>query len=184
MPAAVAVPLITAGVGAAAGLGGAAMSSNANTNAANTNAAASEKAAQIAADAQKYSTDAQANALSQALGFEQQVYGRKQQQVSPDVGYGQGALAALGAGLGVPMTAQPPIPSLPTIGANGVAIPPAGTITNGLPQRITNGNWSTTTPPAAQQPQNVANLTVTPGTQRVINGVPAVWDGRGWKAVQ
>ncbi len=112
------IPLIAGGIGAAGSIIGAHEAASSNTQAAQTSADAATKAAQI-----------QADSANKSLDFLKDVYGTKQEQVSPYIGYGQGALSALGAGLGVTPVKQPPP-------AGTMAPMPPGTKTAGLPQSL------------------------------------------------
>lgn len=169
---------------------------------------AADQEAQSARDAlgvatQEYNTNtglnvAQANQNTQ--GYNQTV-----SNLSPYRGIGASALSALGYGLGLPgyeggntsvVNAPAPITPIrplavpPPITPPGSSQPgqaianqtytPTNQITNGLPQTSTGNTWSPIT--AQAQTQSSAGPRV--GQQGVVNGVPAVFDGRGWKAAQ
>ena len=90
MSGAITTAAIVGGIGAAGSLGGAAISSNAAGKAADTQA----QAAQNAAEYQKQATQ-------QALQYQQQQYGQSQQNLSPYMQAGTGALSNLSYLLGI-----------------------------------------------------------------------------------
>lgn len=97
MPAAIAVPLIGAGISGATSLVGAHMASNASKNAAKTQADAAKQGMQYAQQT-----------TNQALPFYNQALAQSQQNLSPYVSLGPSALSSLGQMNGP--TGQPLLP--------------------------------------------------------------------------
>lgn len=97
MPAAIAVPLIGAGISGATSLVGAHMASNASKNAAKTQADAAKQGMQYAQQT-----------TNQALPFYNQALAQSQQNLSPYVSMGPAALSSLGQMNGP--TGQPLVP--------------------------------------------------------------------------
>ncbi len=95
MPAAVAIPLITAAVGAGTTIAGAKMASGAAKSAAETQAQAGEQAATATADAQKYSADRMLEAAQQANSLQELMYILNRQDIAPYREVGGGALMTL-----------------------------------------------------------------------------------------
>lgn len=173
-------------------------SSSANQHAADTQANTANHAADVSAAASDRATQAQLQAAQDALQVQrdqltrdQAEYERRQQQMSPYVAAGQGALASLQAGLGVHSVPQPP-PLRP--GETGAAPPTSVPTPNAAPTSAPASPASPTladlnVPPSSatpQQPQTAQNSTSQMpniGEQRVVSGQNAVWDGRGWRAV-
>lgn len=97
MPAAVAIPLITAAAGTGATLATAKMASNSAKNAA--------KQQQVG--------------TNQALGLQRDIYTQTRQDQAPYRAIGSGALNSLGAMTGIPMDGQSQGPTLATMGQMG-----------------------------------------------------------------
>lgn len=72
MPAAVAIPLITAAVTAGTSIAGAKMSSSAAKKAGETQAASAERAAQLQTEAANHAADLQAKAAAEALAYQKE----------------------------------------------------------------------------------------------------------------
>lgn len=93
--------------------------------AANKSANANTEAAKTAADASTSAADKQLKAAEDALDFQKAEYARRQQQISPYVGMGQGALNSLGSYLGVSAVPQPPL-NMPGMSTDQSTPLPAG----------------------------------------------------------
>jgi hypothetical protein len=163
--------------------------SDAAVKAAQIQADAATKAAALATDANRDAANAQLKAAEDALSFQKAVYAQKQAQVAPYLGIGQGALSSLSQGLGVRSVPQPP-PAMPPSAPTATGIP---TYTIDQPSGATPAaNGSTLSAlssplglsPTAAPPQTATGTgrAAQVGEQRMINGAPATWDGRGWKA--
>jgi hypothetical protein len=148
----------------------------------------------IQANQNDKATQAELQKAREAQAFLEKKYEQTQNQVAPYVNMGQGALAALGNGLGV-------TPANPAVLQPGQSRPVGQTTSGFIPpndfssfkQQVQAQNPTASIPnmPAQAQPVNQAasaqNLSQSSvpsvGETRLINGQQGRWDGRGWEAV-
>jgi hypothetical protein len=144
----------------------------------------------IQANQNDKATQAELQKAREAQAFLEKKYEQTQNQVAPYVNMGQGALAALGNGLGV-------TPANPAVLQPGQSRPVGQTTSGFIPpddftsfkQTVQAQNPTATIPNMPQQnpaatTQNLSQSSVpSVGETRLINGQQGRWDGRGWEAV-
>jgi hypothetical protein len=144
----------------------------------------------IQANQNDKATQAELQKAREAQAFLEKKYEQTQNQVAPYVNMGQGALAALGNGLGV-------TPTNPAVLQPGQSRPVGQTTSGFIPpddftsfkQTVQAQNPTATIPNMPQQnpaatTQNLSQSGVpSVGETRLINGQQGRWDGRGWEAV-
>lgn len=113
MPAAVAIPLITAGVTTGATLYGVHKASQ-----------ASDKAAKVQNDAAKYAADQTGAATTQSLNLQRDMFNRGQAELAPYTGLGRSAGSTLARMMGLP--AMPAYQPAPMLQAPAAQTPAAG----------------------------------------------------------
>lgn len=124
----------------------------------------------------------QSDSVQQAMNLLGNQWGQTQQTLAPYLQTGQDATMSLASLLGLtPRLGQgAPVGGLPpTLGGASGAQPRPPASAMPPPQGVSSGLRPTMGMPATPQGAGLAL-----GTQRTINGTPAQWDGRGWKAVQ